>query len=1053
MPSRDQAAADSEWERKNLPVGQRFDHRQLWKTSAVPEFKSPRVVRLEKKEHEIVEHDEDDFDTQSPQPKAESLQALAPDSLVFKIREEMLQHLAAFDWIDIHGLSVAAKEYYRDLSAKRRRVFREKVTTRFRSTLDHVLIKYQQKEAGYSTTGVFASDINTIRLTAASLMDLRGRGSELNLSKLARDLLRQWMVRDGILKRADSTAGHHHATGQSVTAISSPLAGQLRKVGSHQSSNDQPSPFNSATTGGHDGGGGAVPAITLAAPAASPLSSPRPSSAAALARSSHPVPGEGQYSGSLRVADNATTHAEPSFWMSTQGGGGRASKSSGAGGGSGSGGGASALGGRTTEDGVHMNRIWAAERGVLSTIPAIAEGIDMALEQNELRMLDPAGAALAATVGRLETQDAYTASAGDRWHRRPVAGGDGQPEMVDALAGQVRLPGGELTSIRDAPGSSVEPPSSIASLSARAASIDLRAFMAKRHARMQRVLADAGLRKSDLDDASAPASNEEGGGDVDYARMGLITRPDNNAKGHLRALPVGSRIAVTEVAPGVVQRIHMPRPGVIAVTTDNAVARSPGDSDDVPPDDDRSGGYRGGRVDAIPYIPRAVRRDTSGGDDQYVVVDGTIGVGPASTAGFGGGDTAHTDDTASAPYSQSTASPTLSTSRPKSGKLQMSASRRNSSSSQQQSERTNIVHMVHVESSDFSSFASRQNYQPAKFHGAQGAQGRRTSRVGSSSSNTLSSTSSSGASAWGGTGTHVHVIAAPVYRQPGVVASLANAMRPLAAVDTVDIHAHARSGAATARPSPGGASHYEQQQQQLYQSATSRPSTPTDIKDSTAREGKWWHGQGYQPGTSLAPANRLSTNTILGPVLASRLRQQGIQDDVDLLLMRSGAASMTATLSASAASASAALMLARQSAAVDDDRHHRPDPVSPLHVSTAADASRHTLSMTDSMRSSTAGLSRHDDSLVSPTHASTGVLGSSRGGYDTLHPRVHESLSQLTSTLVSSQSLPLNPGSRKRTLGPVHSIRPLPFKLSPIKPHKPVSLKKRNGWAMGFVNP
>ncbi len=72
-------------------------------------------------------------------------------------------------------------------------------------------------------------------------------------------------------------------------------------------------------------------------------------------------------------------------------------------------------------------------------------------------------------------------------------------------------------------------------------------------------------------------------------------------------------------------------------------------------------------------------------------------------------------------------------------------------------------------------------------------------------------------------------------------------------------------------------------------------------------------------------------------------------------------------------------------------------------------------------------------------------------GQDILNPGVHMSLSHLSSALLDSQSLPVSSAMRIKSLGPIAAARPLPFKLSPIEPRKPVSLIKKNVFASMYA--
>jgi hypothetical protein len=313
---------------------------------------------------------------------------------------------------------------------------------------------------------------------------------------------------------------------------------------------------------------------------------------------------------------------------------------------------------------------------------------------------------------------------------------------------------------------------------------------------------------------------------------------------------------------------------------------------------------------------------------------------------------------------------------------------------------------------------------------------------------------------------HGGVIVAPVFRDPSVVASLAFASRPLASVDHVDIYAKTRTAALeTGQP---------------------RPTTPESHVDSAGRATKFWHGQGYAPGTSLHPSANADVTTLLGPYVAEKLaREAGVFSQTDLILHKAlaktkktketdgGAPASSSDSPPPPRSVSPMLSMAALAAR---SQGSGPPPrsagVRPTGLGTGAG-----LDMGGSTWSSSGGggggggdlplgarsaaSSTLTELLVSLGPAGLAAAaaadalpvphGVGGGGVDTLHPRVHASLGHLSEAVLASQVTPFSPAQRAFALGSVHAVRPLPFKLSPVQPRKPVSLRKRNMFADMFA--
>jgi hypothetical protein len=264
-----------------------------------------------------------------------------------------------------------------------------------------------------------------------------------------------------------------------------------------------------------------------------------------------------------------------------------------------------------------------------------------------------------------------------------------------------------------------------------------------------------------------------------------------------------------------------------------------------------------------------------------------------------------------------------------------------------------------------------------------------------------------------------------------------------------------------------------------------RPSTPQTLKESAERPGpRWYLGQGYAPGASVAPAPSIaSTATLLGPVRAARVRDEAsIHDGADLVLHRS---------------------MGPRPGVRDKSRLRAKAqgkaPVSPRDALTALMTQSHALAARslggagagvggagggveggESVEGSATISSLATGSLgADEVHAALAIAGGMRGGdmsaaamvlsnshlfahgdggavatleaVDTLDPRVHASLGALTAALLHSQQMPVSPAMRARSLGKVAAERPLPFKLSPIAARKPISMRKRGMYESMFA--
>ena len=996
--------------------------------------------------------------------------ALTDHDIIAQSRESLLNRYTEFKWNDpvsslLPYLPMSIYDYYMELTPPKKQQLQVIIHDRYTAAVDHALIRYSKTLSDAKAYKVFAKDINQLRLQMRSTIDENMKGGKLNIPSIIKNTLQEWMIKDGLIKPGNTSISSNTKYSSSpnkykqIDKIDIPanwLPDNTTKANTSSSSSssliipNQPNNPQSSIRSTNDNtkiSNNHLQSIDNKHDTYHHIETwenyPKDYEWSLLRRSQQQTKSsiQRQISTSTNKHDVATSD-EPTFWVGrTIGLGGIQSNFTG-GGNSGS----NTV--RKKHDPGTMRALWAAERGIISTLPNLESGLEAALEKNELRILDPAGANLASIMGPAETSQAYIEIAKNRWHREPttlvmdssINHETLQNNHIHPLYDPLNIPLSQSSNAtvrsiftnavqEDNPSSSSSITSistitennnvSLANISGRITGYQLRSNLAQKTEIMNQKLALAGAVPED----SLISTNNEA--------LALLPSSENDLLPYQQpsqpniSLPIGTRLLVDEHVPGVISRISQPKEGVISITVDNLT-----DNKDTrnPLREEANPEFHDGKIESISYIPILPQTDTVPSDTKESNSEAV----------------------------ETTADETVTISQSRTG-----------------SAAPKIIPIL--ESSDFSSFISNQ--LNAKVH-----------------QNQITSLSNNGPKTMikGPLTSQTVMIPSAIYRDPKVAQHLAKAARPLPAVDHINIHAINRLAAKAQgndRPNTPrtlndsidyryGKVNIEKQPPPLTAATTSTTgrsitsqnlvTSPISIKSmyDNNHQDPWYYKQGYVPGIALNKTNPSSTAALIGPVAAEKLRKEAnVQDASDYLLhrvigTRAGAPHRSRQMNRSVKGTrvkeiSPSPVDILQSFA-NTGKHTGRD----LHSSPSMeDTSVYSMETNSTMLLNNA-LDRsdqftHDQQRIAPSyhhyHQPMNNNQDNNDNDDILDPKVHTSLAELSSVLLKSQALPVTYAMRVRGLGALNASRPLPFKLSPIEPRKPISLKKKNMYESMFL--
>lgn len=1043
---------------------------------------------------------------------------LTDHDLLTQSRAELVERYTQFNWDDssalLTTLSLPTYKYYYNFSTERKQKFQQTIHDRYMAAVDHALIRYTKAFQNSKDYKVFAKDINRLRLHIRSMVDENKIGGKLHIPTLVNHTLREWMIKDGLLNNEKNSG--YGIIGNSGTESKNSSAVPPSWLPDTSSS-------SSSTTEGTTVVLSSIPTTTTdlrnsnsqrrnSIKDTSTLSAkvnynfdtkhdtyqsienwqnyPKDYNWSLIHRSQQNQQ-QNRSSSSFSTSNTSLpTSDEPTFWVGRTIGLGNIQTNFTGGGDKGN----NTV--RKKQDPTTMRSLWAAERGIITTVNNLNEGMTLALDKNELRMIDPSGANLASIMGPTESAEAYLDMAKHRWQREPaqlntdsvhVQSHNSGTEFYDPL--NVPLTSSSNVTIRSAMTDSVlgitmntqsssasvgskssldRPDVSLASLGGRMAGNQMRNYLMEKTEAIIQKLQQAGAltdERSSMGHSLVP---------LDTTNDDNALIPYQNTVSASSSLPIGTRLAVQETVPGVTTRIMQPKEGVIAVSLDNLT-----DNKDTrnPLRDDATIELRDGKIESISYLP----------------VIPTV-TDPASSASLSESkDNIVTDSNGSPKVEQISALQSTSTSSRSLHSLHSST--------------VSVPKAIPVfESTDFSSFVTVQQNSKASYGPPLSGSSNSTKTTTKGRNGSVGSSSSSNL-----TGS-VTLIPAPVYRDPQIARYLANAARPLPSVDQINIHAYNRIGPkkeGIERPStprtlndsidyryPKLTSPIDTAPQThgigMHVSVPSLNSAKNDHSSSPRSfssphrptQEPWYYKQGYSPGIALSPTNPSSTAALLGPVAAEKLRKEAnVKDATEYLLhrvigARAGASHRSRQISRNPNIA--ALYNGPNEESSNLPRKYKAKMVSPSPVeilqsfvnkgSSSIRLNPHEGSLnieetslysneTDASSSSTIMLENalvrgdqrtQEQERILPLHHQTHdiLLLNNNDDKNTLTTeiitnKVQDSLAELSSVLLKSQALPVSYATRVRGLGSLTASRPLPFKLSPIEPRKPLSLIKK----------